>query len=29
MAGIILTIEVDDKGTVKIKQFFDETKKVL
>lgn len=29
MAGIIFTIEVDDKGTVKIKQFSDETKKVL
>lgn len=29
MAGIILTIEVDDKGSVKVKQFSDETKKAF
>ena len=29
MAGIVLTIEVDDKGTVKVKQFSDETKKAF
>ena len=29
MAGIVLSIEVDDKGTVKVKQFTDETKKAF
>ncbi len=29
MAGIVLSIEVDDKGTVKVKQFADETKKAF
>jgi hypothetical protein len=29
MAGIVLSIEVDDKGTVKVKQFSDETKKAF
>jgi len=29
MAGITLTIEVDDKGTVKVKQFADESKKAF
>ncbi len=29
MAGIVLSIEVDDKGTVKVKQFADETRKAF
>jgi hypothetical protein len=29
MAGIVLSIEVDDKGTVKVKKFSDETKKAF
>jgi len=29
MAGITLTIDVDDKGTVKVKQFADEAKKAM
>ena len=29
MAGIFISLEVDDKGTVKIKQFSDETKKAF
>ena len=29
MAGIMITLEVDDKGTVKVKQFADESKKAF
>jgi len=29
MAGIVLSIEVDDRGTVKVKQFTDEAKKAF
>ena len=29
MAGITLTIDVDDKGTIKVKRFADESKKAF
>lgn len=29
MGGIIISLDIDDRGTVKIKQFTDETKKAF